>query len=223
MFIPMPRVPAPSPSASKLSADDAPVSRRASGVSAAEAGDEKREAILDAALDLFAERGFYGTAVPLLAGRAKVAAGTIYRYFENKEAIVNALYQKQKQCFATVVLAEFPFDAPARDQFHYFWSKSCEFARSHPKALAFLELHHHQSYLDETSKALESSVLSHAYAFFAMTAEKKVTKPYPPEVLGSVVWGSFVGLMRAWWEKRLELTDEVIEQAESCVWEAIRR
>ena len=31
---------------------------------------DKRDAILDAALDLFAERGFYGTAVPLIAERA---------------------------------------------------------------------------------------------------------------------------------------------------------
>ena len=219
----MPRSPNPTPSTSKLVAEDAPVSRRASGVSATEAADEKREAILDAALDLFSERGFYGTAVPLLAERAKVAAGTIYRYFENKEAIVNALYRRQKEMLGHALLAEFPFDAPPRDQFHYFWTSACDFARKNPKALAFLELHHHQSYLDAVSREVESRVLAPAYAFFAMTAEKKVTKPYPGELLGSIVWGAFVGLIRASWEKRIELTDEAIEQAENCVWEAIRR
>lgn len=210
-------------STSAAHADKAPASKRGSVTSNAEGKDEKRDAILEAALELFSERGFYGTAVPLLAEKAKVAAGTIYRYFENKEAIVNALYQEQKQLFGANVLAEFPFDAPARDQFHYFWTKSCAFARQHPKAIAFLELHHHHSYLDDVSRALEANILSHAYAFFAMTAEKKVTKPYPPEVLGSIVWGSFVGLMRGCWEKRLDLSDETIEQAENCVWEAIRR
>lgn len=192
-------------------------------MSATEAADEKREAILDAALDLFSERGFYGTAVPLLAERAKVAAGTIYRYFENKEAIVNALYRRQKEFLGHALLAEFPFDSPPRDQFHYFWTSACDFARKNPKALAFLELHHHQSYLDALSREVETRVLAPAYAFFTMTAEKKVTKPYPAELLGSIVWGSFVGLIRASWEKRIELTDEAIEQAENCVWEAIRR
>jgi AcrR family transcriptional regulator len=49
---------------------------------------DKREAILRAALELFSERGFYGTAVPLIAERAKVATGTIYRHFKDKESLV---------------------------------------------------------------------------------------------------------------------------------------
>jgi AcrR family transcriptional regulator len=209
-----------------VSRDTAPASRRAappSGTTLPDAGDEKREAILDAALDLFSERGFYGTAVPLIAEQSKVATGTIYRYFENKEAIVNALYRREKQLLGTSLLQAFPFDAAPRDQFHYFWKTACEFARAHPRTLAFLELHHHQSYLDETSRAIEAQILSPAYAFFTMTAEKKVTKPYSAEVLGSIVWGAFVGLIRASWEKRLELTNETIEHGEHCVWEAIRR
>ena len=52
---------------------------------------DKRRRILDAALGLFAERGFHGTAVPLVAGRAEVGAGTIYRFFESKEEIALAL------------------------------------------------------------------------------------------------------------------------------------
>ena len=52
-----------------------------------------------AALELFVERGFYGTAVPEIAERAGVGAGTIYRYFESKEALVNALYREQKLRF----------------------------------------------------------------------------------------------------------------------------
>jgi AcrR family transcriptional regulator len=193
------------------------------GAVTSDAGDEKRDAILDAALDLFAERGFYGTAVPLIAEQSKVATGTIYRYFENKEAIVNALFRREKQLLGTSLLKGFPFDAAPRDQFHHFWKTACAFARSHPKTLAFLELHHHQSYLDETSRALEAQILSPAYGFFTMTAEKKVTKPYSGEVLGSIVWGAFVGLVRASWEKRLVLSAEAVEQSENCVWEAIRR
>ena len=63
---------------------------------AGKAVSDKREAIMQAALELFVERGFYGTAVPEIADRAGVGAGTIYRYFESKEALVNALYREQK-------------------------------------------------------------------------------------------------------------------------------
>jgi len=46
-------------------------------------GDKQRQ-ILDAALGLFAERGFHGTRVPLVAEAAGVATGTIYHYFDSK-------------------------------------------------------------------------------------------------------------------------------------------
>jgi AcrR family transcriptional regulator len=68
-------------------------------------------------LDLFAERGFYGTAVPLIAERAGVGAGTIYRYFDNKEALVNALYQKWKAELFHATLENLPQDIPLRQIF----------------------------------------------------------------------------------------------------------
>ncbi|MEQ9367019.1 MAG: helix-turn-helix domain-containing protein, partial [Leptospirales bacterium] len=58
------------------------------------AGSPKAQAILDASLELFAEKGYDGTAVPLIAEKAGVGAGTIYRYFESKEVLVNILYNK---------------------------------------------------------------------------------------------------------------------------------
>src|SRR5690349_16044689 len=75
---------------------------------------DKREAILAAALELFVERGFHGTAVPEVADRAGVGAGTIYRYFASKEALVNALYQKYKAELTGLILKDFPLDKPAR-------------------------------------------------------------------------------------------------------------
>ena len=56
----------------------------------------KQEQILHAALELFTERTFAGAAVPLVAERAGVATGTIYRYFPSKEALLNAVYQQWK-------------------------------------------------------------------------------------------------------------------------------
>src|SRR6185503_5568621 len=49
--------------------------------------DDKRRRMLDAALTAFAERGYHGVAVPEVAAAAGVSTGTIYVYFESKEAL----------------------------------------------------------------------------------------------------------------------------------------
>src|SRR5439155_14023990 len=98
---------------------------------------DKREAIMNAALDLFVERGFHGTAVPEIADKAGVGAGTIYRYFESKEALVNVLYRQEKQRFAERTILEFPKTTIARELFRTMWMRMAEFAVANPKPFIF--------------------------------------------------------------------------------------
>jgi AcrR family transcriptional regulator len=57
---------------------------------------DTRERILEAALELFRERGFQETTMREIATRAGVASGLAYYYFASKDAIVLAFYQRAK-------------------------------------------------------------------------------------------------------------------------------
>src|ERR1700749_1630474 len=50
--------------------------------------------ILDAALSVFAEKGYAGTRMDEIARRAGVTKGTIYLYFESKEAVFKSLVRE---------------------------------------------------------------------------------------------------------------------------------
>jgi TetR/AcrR family fatty acid metabolism transcriptional regulator len=56
--------------------------------------DDKRRRILDAAIKVFARKGYFGAKVSEIAGRADVADGTIYLYFRNKEDILVSLFDE---------------------------------------------------------------------------------------------------------------------------------
>lgn len=184
---------------------------------------DKREAILEAALVLFAERGFYGTAVPAVAEKAKVGAGTIYRYFPSKEALVNALFQRHKQRLGAAMISGFPYEKPFREQFHHFWGAVCGYAAANPIALQFLELHHHGTYLDDQSRAIEQQLLGTAKSLVDGAIASQILKPVPGELLMAIVWGSFRALVQGGCEGLIKLDSAMISQAEACVWEAIRR
>ncbi|HXW21862.1 MAG TPA: TetR/AcrR family transcriptional regulator [Rhodomicrobium sp.] len=55
--------------------------------------DERRAAILAAALDIFSENGFAAARLEDVAQKAGVAKGTLYLYFPDKEALFEALLQ----------------------------------------------------------------------------------------------------------------------------------
>jgi AcrR family transcriptional regulator len=54
-------------------------------------GRNTREAILEAALELFAERGFFGTSTREIARAVGVRESALYHHFESKDAIFHAL------------------------------------------------------------------------------------------------------------------------------------
>lgn len=54
---------------------------------------EKRQRILDAALRVFAEHGFYNAKVSEVAREAGVADGTIYLYFKDKDDLLISLFE----------------------------------------------------------------------------------------------------------------------------------
>ncbi len=182
---------------------------------------ERRQSILDAALSCFVERGFHGTAIPQIAERASIAAGTIYHYFDSKEALVNALYRHWKQTVAQRVFAAFPQGAPVREQFHVMWHEMVAFATAEPTAFAFIELHNHQSYLDDESRAIDRNLKTFAYAMIQRAQAVGLVKPLDAWLLMELVFGAFVSMMRAHWEERLALGEAEIDGAEQACWDAI--
>ena len=182
---------------------------------------DRREALMDAALHSFVERGFYGTSIPEIADRAKVSAGTIYHYFDSKEALVNALYRSWKSGIAQRVFTAFPQAAPVREQFRVMWNVMVEFARSSPAAFAFIELHNHASYLDAESLAIDHSIKDFATGIIQHAQREGLVKSLDAKVLMELVFGAFVGMMRADWEGRVVLTNELIRGAEQACWDAV--
>ena len=54
----------------------------------------KRDAILRAAIDVFAERGYFGAQVADVARVAGVAAGTVYLYFRSKDDLLVSIFER---------------------------------------------------------------------------------------------------------------------------------
>lgn len=182
----------------------------------------KREAIVTAALELFVDRGFHGTAVPDIAARANVGAGTIYRYFESKEALVNALYREEKMRFASQVIEAFPTGS-TREQFRTLWMRMANFAIANTQSFVFLELHHHARYLDAESRAVEQRMLRLFINFVVAAQARGELKPGPPKLLIGLVLGSFIGVIRSCVEDDEALDRADWQLAEQCIWQAIAR
>ena len=185
---------------------------------------DKRRWILDAALEMFAERGFHGTAVPDVAIAAKVGTGTLYRYFENKEALVNEVYRDAKKRLRAALFDELPaFDmydlGDAEHWFHELWRRLGKFAEAEPDAFRFLEMQDHVPYLDPASRQVELSVLA-PLLVAAKGLHDRIGGP-PIDVAIALMWGAFVGVIKAARLGYMRLDDKRFQQAGAACWRMI--
>src|SRR5260370_37045560 len=62
-----------------------------------ESRQDPRTEILDAALICVAKRGFHEASMHDISGEAGISVGLIYRYFENKDAVISAMADRHKK------------------------------------------------------------------------------------------------------------------------------
>jgi len=84
------------------------------------------EEILEAALELFTEKGFAATRITDVARKAGISKGTLYLYFDNKEAIFRAVVQEMitpqlEREEALVDAYQGPTDVLFREMIHDWW------------------------------------------------------------------------------------------------------
>lgn len=78
--------------------------------------DERAPEILGAALACFAQKGFAATRMDDIAARAGITKGTIYLYFDSKEAVFQALARQQVGArIAEITAMVEAFDGPTPD------------------------------------------------------------------------------------------------------------
>ncbi len=107
---------------------------------------EKREAILQAALELIAERGFHDTPMSLIARRSGASAGTIYHHFADKDDLIHALYRHVKTIFNRALVAGNVPALPREIAFRRMWLNAYHFYHTHQVEARFLDQYENSPY-----------------------------------------------------------------------------
>jgi TetR/AcrR family fatty acid metabolism transcriptional regulator len=104
-----------SPANTRPRAQRAKRTRRPGGTRAVREA-ERRETILRAAIDVFSRKGYHGCRIADVARQAGVAYGLVYHYYENKEALLQSVFDSGWSSFAAGVQAELASGAPLAER-----------------------------------------------------------------------------------------------------------
>lgn len=112
----------------------------------------KKDAIVNAALQLLVERGVHNTPMSEIAKAAGTGMGTIYNHFANKDLLINEIYIRIKEQ-EEIVFFKVDRNKPIKKQFEDYITVLIEFFKNNPSYFKFLEQLEASPIITKKSKA----------------------------------------------------------------------
>ncbi len=187
---------------------------------------DKREEIVKASLELIAEHGFHGAPMALIAERAGVGAGTIYRYFENKDVLIAELYQEMEARITPIIQEKYDPTKPVRERFLHVVTATLRYLIEHPTDFRFLEQFVNSPYgvACRRDKFFGSRTKCDVHrALFEDGVTQQVMKELPIIILFDLTFGPLLTLARDHILGFLTLDEDLIFRTVEACWDAVRR
>ncbi len=183
---------------------------------------EKRQLILESAEKLLATDGFHGLSMQKVANQAGVAAGTIYRYFDDKEALIEEIKLNIMQRVATAIQKDIDDNDPIKVRFRAMWLNIWHFAISEKNT--FLNRNQYEALPSSNLiklKELEKKIFAQVNQLFIDGLEQGVFKPLSVEILIGLSLEASVCLAKKHSQGFFTLTDDDLNSAIEASWDAI--
>ena len=185
---------------------------------------DKRRAILDAAITVFARQGFHSARVSDVATEAGVAYGLVYHYFDSKEQMLNELFSERWGLLLEASQEMQRSDATPRDKLRGVASFIIESYRHEPELMKVI--------IVEVTRAANSFGRTHlpeiraAYDVVAeIVSEAQAAGEFRDDVepgfAAMLFYGAIEQLLSGWIFDLVPGSDEDFEQAKKLVVETI--
>lgn len=185
---------------------------------------EKRDEIIRAAMELIAEHGFHGAPMALVAERAGVAAGTIYRYFESKDDLIRATYADLENRLLMALTAGYPAEQPVRARFVHVGAELVRYFIASPMEFRFIEQFHNSPYGvdNRRAKILGKQDKDLVLRLFETARDQGLVKDLPLPVLCALAFGPLVDVCRDHILEFIVLDDGLIERIVAACWDGLK-
>ena len=187
--------------------------------------EEKRSAVIQAALDLVAEHGFHGTPMAAVAERADVAAGTIYRYFENKDALILETFRFLGDMLQKVVMEGYPEGGTVRERYLHVGGTLMRYLIASPRELRFIEQFQNSPYGAHRRRdmMLGKGDRNLILDLFKEGKRDGIVKDLPIPILFALAFGPLVQICRDAAFGFISLDNRLLDESVASCWDSVKR
>ena len=160
---------------------------------------DKRKEVMQAALELIAERGFHGAPMAMIADKAGVGAGTIYRYFESKDVLISELYRELEEKLVAILQDGYSTSKPIRERFLHIGVAVLRYFIANPLYFRYMEQYMYSPFgiaLKRDRLLGQAEEVDIFKNLFEEGKSQKVLKDFPYFIHFAMTFGPMIVLIR---------------------------
>ncbi|MEW5792619.1 MAG: TetR/AcrR family transcriptional regulator [Pseudomonadota bacterium] len=185
---------------------------------------DTRQQVLDTALTLFTERGYFNTSVHDIARASKVSIGSIYHHFQDKEGIARALYRGLMERMEHELAAISEGHASAHDRCRAIVALLFELAEREPQTMAFMLYAKHREFLPNERPVCSSKPFETMRAIVAEGIRHGEICDTDPVVAATCLFGGPIRMITMRLDRILpEPLPHYLDAVWHCAWRAVAR
>ncbi|AFJ02977.1 Transcriptional regulator, TetR family [Methylophaga frappieri] len=185
---------------------------------------DKREAILNATLELLSCCGFHGFSIKQLAAKANVATGTVYLYFEDRDTLIRELHRTIMQRFAKAIFTDHDPHQNLASQHHRLCCNLWHFLIENPTILlSKVQFDHLPPDVLRSHRDEAWSLLQPLTALFEVGRVQGTIKNLPDDVLAGLSFEPLVYLARQHAIGVIEIEPDNLHELVHASWDAIAK
>ncbi len=182
---------------------------------------DKKQQIQEAALQLLVEKGIHAAPMSAIATAAKTGMGTIYNHFENKEALINAIYVDIKQQEA-IILETLCHDEPVKTQFELYYRTAIDFFVQNPLYFQFMEQLQASPIITEETRAFGYKAIEPVIRLLKQGQTEGIIKDISIHELLQFLGGTILSHLRWHFNQRGTVSVNAIDNQLRLTWDAIK-
>jgi AcrR family transcriptional regulator len=182
----------------------------------------KRNALVEATINLVNNNGFHATPMSKIAKMANVSPATIYLYFENKQDLINQVYIEVKAAFSASAFKDYNELLPVEQGFEIVWKSIAEFKLNEVEQAMFLSQCDNTPMIDEASRQEGLKHLQPLLYLWERGQEEGIIKPYSPYLLYAYSIYPIAFLMTMQQKDIFQLNPAHLEDAYQAAWNSIK-
>lgn len=191
---------------------------------------DKRTAIIKAAMELIATNGFHGSPTAMIAAKAGVGTGTIYRYFADKDQLIQEVFKDVETHLNGVLIQGYPTGKSVRLRLDHYFRGLIGFFIANPMEFKFVGQFYDSPYgvALRRDKIFSQSTdcdcgCETIKSLFEQGIAEGVIKDLPIALLFALFIGSLIFATRDHILGFIEFDQELLQQMADACWDAIKR